>query len=480
MKQYTPTIGLEIHIELKTRTKMFCGCLNDSNEKTPNKNVCPVCLAHPGALPTINAEAVESVVKLGLALNGSIADHSHFDRKSYFYPDLPKGYQISQYENPLIKGGSLNNIRVRRIHLEEDTGRLLHGHKSKSSSIDYNRAGVPLMELVTEPDIKNGETAMKFAKSLHLILRYLNIANADMEKGEMRIEANISVSDTENLGTKVEVKNLNSFASVGAAIDYEIKRQADLLKRGEDIKQETRGWDEILQETKLQRAKEEAHDYRYFPEPDLPEMDLTKPEFIDINKLKIELPEMPVAKIERFQKEYALNPNQTLTIVNVPEAARFFEEAVSELKTETDAKNFQIIFNYLCSDIFGLMKNQNIGFEELKISPENLADLVTLIIRGEISSRIAKDLLLKMQETGDDPKNLISKLDIKHISDETSIRNIIKIVIDENPKALADYQEGNLNAVQFLIGKTMAKMKGQGDPNTIAIVLNQELENRSS
>ena len=267
--EYKPTIGLEIHIELKTRTKMFCNCLNDPEEKHPNINICPICMGHPGTLPVINKEAIKKVLMVGQALKGNIPEYSQFDRKNYFYPDLPKGYQISQYKCPLVIGGELNNVKITRIHLEEDTGRLIH-EGNKKSFVDFNRAGVPLMELVTEPVICSGKEARKFAEELQLILRYLEVSNADMEKGQMRIEVNISLSKNNNLGIKVEIKNLNSFRAVEKAIDYEIKRQTEILEKEEKIVQETRGWNENKGITFSQRKKEESHDYRYFPEPDLP------------------------------------------------------------------------------------------------------------------------------------------------------------------------------------------------------------------
>lgn len=270
---YIPTIGLEIHSELKTESKMFCSCLNDPNEKTPNKNICSICTAHPGTLPVINKEAVRKVIKTGLALNCQIAHQSKFDRKNYFYPDLPKAYQISQYDMPLCQKGFLNinnaKVRITRIHLEEDTARLIHPQGKDYSLVDFNRAGIPLMELVTEPDIHSAREARKFAEELQLILRYLDVSNADMEKGEMRVEANISLSRDERLGTKVEIKNLNSFRSVEKGIDYEIGRQIEILDKKKKIIQETRGWHDAKQITFSQREKEEAHDYRYFPEPDL-------------------------------------------------------------------------------------------------------------------------------------------------------------------------------------------------------------------
>ena len=306
-KKYYPTIGLEVHAELKTNTKMFCSCKNNPDEEKPNINVCPVCMAHPGTLPVINKKAIESVIKVGLALGGDIADFTEFDRKNYFYPDIPKGYQISQYKYPIVSGGSLANFDITRVHLEED-----NKHFDSYSLVDFNRGGVPLMELVTEPNtFDNAEIAAKttsnFAKELQLILWYLGVSEANMEKGEMRVEANISVSENQKvLGTKVEVKNLNSFKSVEKAIKFELDRMTELLEngKGEDIVQETRGWDEAKQKTFSQRKKESSHDYRYFPEPDLPKMKLH--EVFDLEKMKSELPELPVEKRTRYKNDFGI------------------------------------------------------------------------------------------------------------------------------------------------------------------------------
>ncbi|OGG42102.1 glutaminyl-tRNA synthase (glutamine-hydrolyzing) subunit B [Candidatus Jorgensenbacteria bacterium RIFCSPLOWO2_01_FULL_45_25b] len=492
---YLPTIGLEIHIELNTKRKMFCSCLNDPDEKKPNKNVCPICLAHPGALPTINKKAVEETIKLGLALNGDIAKNSRFDRKSYFYPDLPKGYQISQYDLPLVSGGSLKGISLRRIHLEEDTARLAHAESSesyqlkvKSSLVDFNRAGVPLLELVTEPEIKNGEEAMAFAKELRLILRYLRISNADMEKGNMRIEANVSIAPCPRLsasnrsprksavlGTKVEVKNINSFKAVGEAIEYELKRQEERLEKGEKIIPETRGWNEFKKQTESQRIKEEAHDYRYFPEPDLPNLNLTKSDLINIEDLKRHLPELPEHKRRRFAEEFNLSEKQSDVLINDPESARFFEEAVSELKSELPTSNVQLLFNYFTSDLFGLMKNENIGWDDLNITPENFADLIVLISNGDLTSRMAKDIIVEMQASGEDPRAIIKRMDMSQVSDEESVRVAVKESISENPKATGDYKKGNENSLKFLVGQTMKKLKGRGNPELIQQTLKQEL-----
>ncbi|MBU2109928.1 Asp-tRNA(Asn)/Glu-tRNA(Gln) amidotransferase subunit GatB, partial [Patescibacteria group bacterium] len=384
--KYKPTIGLEIHVELKTKTKMFCNSLNDPNEKRPNVNVCPICMAHPGTLPVINKEAVKKVLIVGKALVGKLADYSRFDRKNYFYPDLPKGYQISQFKHPLVRQGELkiknqkSKIKINRIHLEEDTARLVHepspdlasgeqysgsdavrGSERGNTLVDFNRAGVPLMELVTEPDIKLGEEARKFAEELQLILRYLDVSDADMEKGEMRVEANISLQTTYDvgkandivsrlLGTKVEIKNLNSFRAVERAINYEIERQSELLDNDKKILHETRGWDENKQKTFSQREKEESHDYRYFPEPDLPPLLIT-----DDWLLTTQLPELPQQKRERFKKEYEIKDEQIEILVRNKKLADYFEKIVSCLCLEIESPNglIQLAANYLITDLAG-------------------------------------------------------------------------------------------------------------------------------
>ncbi|TRZ64935.1 MAG: Asp-tRNA(Asn)/Glu-tRNA(Gln) amidotransferase subunit GatB [Spirochaetia bacterium] len=514
---YELTIGLEIHTELKTKTKMFCGCLNDPEEKHPNVNICHVCMGHPGTLPTINKKAVEAVLKLGMALNGKLPETSKFDRKNYFYPDLPKGYQISQFDKPLVIGGELNGVRITRVHLEEDTARLTHddnnndddkknkghshGQKSLYSLVDFNRAGVPLMELVTEPDIKSGEEAIKFAKELQLILRHLEISNADMEKGQMRVEVNISLMRTnfgtnntneireisgqisENsrvFGTKVEIKNLNSFRSVEESIKYEIERQSELLEKGEKIVQETRGWDDVKKRTVSQRLKEESHDYRYFPEPDLPPMNLKE---FDLETLKVEIPELPVAKRKRFMKEYGLSESQAEALIEDRNLAKFFEESVSEFDADSGGlganlrgENIQLFFNYLTSDIKGLMSEQKIAFSELKITPENFADLLVLIIKGDLSSRLAKDILKEMYLTGLDPNKIIEEKGLKQISGENELKPALEEIVKENPEAVSNYKKGKETALQFLIGQAMAKLKGKGNPEILKKILKEIID----
>jgi aspartyl-tRNA(Asn)/glutamyl-tRNA(Gln) amidotransferase subunit B len=509
--EYSSTIGLEIHAELKTQTKMFCDCPNDPDEKHPNHNVCPVCLGHPGVLPTINKQAVEAVIKTGLALGGKINPITKFDRKNYFYPDLPKGYQISQYDQPIVLGGELQGVRLRRVHLEEDTGTLIHeswnmNHETQkkdpsfkfqapsskiqdSSLVDFNRAGVPLMELVTEPDITSAEQTVKFGKELQLILRYLGVSDADMEKGQMRIEANVSLGEIINgkleMGTKVEIKNINSFKAVGAAIAYEIERQKELLEKGEAVKHETRGWDDAKQKTFSQRSKEEAHDYRYFPEPDLPPFEPA--ESFDIEKLKASLPELPAQKLERFQKEFGLAEKQAALLIENKRLADFFEEAVSELEArdemegeKTTKSGQEILFNYLTSDLLGLMNEAGIGFNEIRVNPERLAHLVDLIADGKIMSRQAKDILRKMFETGEDPENILTQEGLHTVSDEAELLNAVREVLAENPAAIADYKKGKVQSLQFLIGKAMAKLRSRGNPEHLRQIFLKQLGQESN
>lgn len=463
MPEYKPTIGLEIHAELKTRTKMFCDSINDPEEKHPNVNVCPICMGHPGCLPVMNKKAIESVIRVGLAVGGNIAKLTKFDRKNYFYPDLPKGYQISQYDMPLVTGGVLEGVRIRRIHLEEDTGTLGHDTEGKSL-VDYNRAGVPLMELVTEPDIESAEQAVRFAKSLQRILRYLDVSNANMEKGEMRVEVNISL----NMGTKVELKNINSFRTVESATAYEIKRQSDAINSGEELKQETRGWDENKKITFSQRLKENAHDYRYFPEPDLPAFETKE---FGIEKLRAELPELPDAKKERFASEYNLSNTQADFLVEDKALADYFEAAVSELKELTSDPEIVLLYNYLSSDLQGLLKVNGVDISETKVNPEKLASLVALIIEKKITSRQAKDILLKVFDTGENPEDLVGEGAVEG----DGLLSFVKEAIAENPAAVADYKKGKAASIQFLIGQVMKKTKGAARPDELKVILEKEL-----
>ena len=481
---FKPTIGLEIHAELKTKTKMFCSCLNDPLERHPNVNICPICLGHPGTLPVANKEAIGHVLRLGAALGAELADESRFDRKNYFYPDLPKGYQISQYQHPLVKEGILEfpfsgkKVRITRVHLEEDAARSVHDPKVKATLVDFNRAGVPLMELVTEPDMASAQEAREFAEELQLILRYLGISDADMDKGQMRVEANISVSADSRLGTKVEVKNINSFRAAEKAIEYEIKRQSKLLEKGEKVKQETRGWNDVEEKTVSQRSKEEAHDYRYFPEPDLPPLKISEvPEFSQ-EILKAKLPELPSQKRIRFKKEYGVDGEKLDIFVRDKKLSGFFEAAVSEAQkwaSEVEPKKIvELAVNYITSDLSGLLREKELLVEEIRITPENFGELMKMAAKGEVSSRGAKDILRVMVETGEDPSTIAEKENLLQISDPKVLEEIVRRVMSQNQNVVADFKKGKLKAKLFLIGQVMKEAKG-ANPRVVSDILTRSL-----
>jgi aspartyl-tRNA(Asn)/glutamyl-tRNA(Gln) amidotransferase subunit B len=481
MSDYRPTIGLEVHAELKTRTKMFCDSLNDPDETRPNVNVCPVCMGHPGTLPIPNKAAIEHVVKVGIAIGAAPSAQAHFDRKNYFYPDLPKAYQITQNGEPLVVGGALHGVKVNHIHLEEDAGKLVHddggtkadGSRGGDTLVDYNRAGVPLMELVTEPDIHSAEDAVAFMKELQLVLRYLGVSDADLERGQMRADANISLAkEGAPLGTRAEVKNLNSFNAVFQAIEHEITRQTALLEKGEAIVQETRGWDDVHAKTVPQRSKEEAQDYRYFPEPDIPPFETA---VLDLEAIRVSIPELPAAKRDRFMREYSLDFKAADTMAGEPAMAAYFEAAVSEYREKAKdgaAASPAIIYNYLTSDLRGLMKQAGVEFSDhagsgaLKVAPEHLAHLALLIATDTVTSRQAKDMLAAMFATGDDPEVIVAREGIG-ISDADEVENTVRAVIEENPAAVADYKKGKTASLQFLIGKAMGRLKGRARPDML-------------
>ncbi len=483
--KYEPVIGLEVHIELKTKTKMFCACKNDPDERHPNVNICPICTGQPGTLPVLNEEAINKVIRVGLALKSKISEITKWDRKNYFYPDLPKGYQISQYDNPICVGGTLEckiqnskfKIRIRRIHLEEDTGRLIHFGHVGHSLVDFNRAGVPLMELVTEPDLNSGEEASAFAEELQLILRYLGVSDADMEKGQLRIEANLSLRSlgSKEFGTKVEIKNLNSFKAARNAIDYEIKRQAELLEHSKKIIQETRGWNESKGETVLQRIKEESHDYRYFPEPDLPPL---KIDFGLVEKLKTTLGELPQDKRDRFKKQYGLTDSQINILVNDEKLAGFFENVVSELMDLVENEKQTLInlaANYLLSDFLGFLNEASAEVDDIRISAEDFAEWVGLIHRGVITSRAAKEVLKEMWATGKDPSLIIGEKDLTQVQDISELKKVASKIINENQAAVLDYKQGKETSLQFLIGQVMRETHGRANPQVVGELLRQVL-----
>lgn len=471
---------MEVHVELKTDSKMFCACKNELGlDRVPNTNICPVCTGQPGALPVANKKAIEFVVKAGLALNCQIAKISKFDRKNYFYPDLPKGYQISQYDQPICEDGRFEIgdgriIGITRIHLEEDTGKLIHQKGTDFSLVDFNRSGVPLMELVTEPDIESAQEAKKFCEKLQLILRYLGVSDADMEKGQMRCEANISISKSKKeKGTKVEVKNLNSFKSVEKAIEYELKRQEEEIEAGKEIIQETRGWDESKMMTYPQREKESAHDYRYFPEPDLPPLELGE-EYIE--KIKAELPELPAQKIERFQKEYKLPQNDAEVLVRDKDLAEFFENSVSEASElcADDSKIAKLTANYIISELKKYL-DEKTKIADLKLTAENFGELINIVAMGKINSSAAQTVLAEMVKTGADPEHIIAEKNLEQIEDDSEIEKIVEKIISENPGPVADYKSGKQAALQFLLGQVMKESRGKINPREAAESIKRKL-----
>ena len=461
--KYKATIGLEIHAELKTQTKMFCSCKNDPDEERPNSNICEICTAQPGTLPVLNKKAIEHVLKVGLACGSKIADFTEWDRKNYFYPDIPKGYQISQYKYPLVQSGSIKGVELTRIHLEEDTGSSTHD-AGNFSLVNFNRAGVPLMELVTEPVIHSGKQAADFAKELQLLLQYMGAGDANMEKGEMRVEANISVSPTDKFGTKVEIKNLNSFKTVEKAVAYEIERQIDVIEKGEKVVQETRGWDEAKQKTYSQRIKEDSHDYRYFPDPDLPKMMIS--EVFDLNKLKTELPELPWQRREKYLKDFGIKEQDAEFFVNNIDFGKFFEAVSADFSGDKDL--IKLSSNYISSDMVGFMtKDANLKYP----AHDKFAKIIVMVRDGKLSSRTAKDLLERLLKDNIDPEEIANKEGLIQKNDEGAVKALAEKLIVENPKVVADYKAGKEMALMFFVGQIMKATKGSSNPQVIKKVL---------
>lgn len=494
-------IGLEIHAELNTKSKMFCACSNDSQTANPNTNVCPICLGHPGTLPVPNAEAIDWTIMAGLALNCKINRLSKFDRKNYFYPDLPKGYQISQYDLPLCYEGYLDidghQIDITRIHLEEDTGKSLHLKDADYSLIDFNRAGTPLMELVTEPVIQDASEAKRFCIAFQQVLRYLKISNADMEKGEMRCEANISLQEKGQweyqdgqikplgsyvLNNKVEVKNINSFKAVERAINYEIARQSTALDKGEKIIAETRGWNEDRAETVSQRVKESSADYRYFPEPDIPPLNISEDKLL---KLSNRLPEMPVAKKARFIREFKFAPDLAEILVADKALADWTENVLSELDAWIEANGDEeerqerrlskTAANWITSELLKHLKADNKRVGDLKLTAENFAELVCLVYQEKINSSAGQRILAEMYENGGDPTDIMKVMGLEQLDNTAELEKAVKIIIANNPEQAAAYKAGKTNLIQFFVGKAMAETHGRANPKIVREILEKLL-----
>jgi aspartyl-tRNA(Asn)/glutamyl-tRNA(Gln) amidotransferase subunit B len=496
--EYQPVIGFEIHVELKTKSKMFSSAPNNPDETAPNTNIDEIVTGQPGTLPVANKEAIRLSALVGLALNCTIDQWSKFDRKHYFYPDLPKGYQISQYDQPISKKGymdvsiqgKIKHIGITRAHLEEDAGKNIHPEGLSYSLVDYNRAGCALLEIVTEPDIESGEEAKAFLTELRNIIRYLGASDCDMEKGTMRCEPNISVRKPGETGLpkyKVEVKNINSFKFAQAAIDYEIARQTEILKEGGIPKQVTMGWNEKEGKTVEQRSKEEANDYRYFPDPDLPVLQFTK-EYLD--KLRAEMPELPAQKRVRFLQEFSLPAADVENLINWKELANYFEEVVSEIDewigVENDNKNNnnnnldrqQLIkqaANWCLQDFSAALNQKLINPDDAPVTAENFAELLKLIQQGKISGSAAKTVFKVMFEKGGEPLSIINDLGLHQVSDESAIAAAVDNVIATNPKAVADYKAGEQKSFGFLVGQTMKELKGKGNPGVINELLKKKL-----
>lgn len=477
MNRYVPTIGLEIHAELRTASKMFCPCKNDPDEETPNTNICPICMGHPGTLPVLNKEAIKKVLQIGIALGGNLADFTEWDRKNYFYPDIPKGYQISQYQYPLIQEGELSSIALERIHLEEDTAQSTHD-THENSLVNFNRAGVPLMELVTKPVIRDAKTAVTFAKELQLLLRTLDAGHANLEKGEMRVEANVSVAsaeDTEALrfGTKTEIKNLNSFRAVERAIEFEIERQSSLLETGGKVSQETRGWDDRKNETYSQRSKESSHDYRYYPDPDIPKMIISELGGMSKEEIQSSLPELPWIKRERYKKDFGMTDKEVAVFVESKEMCDYFEETISLFST--DSKKVKLTVNYLLTDYMGALKKNS---RELHtISTLQFAELVSLIAQGELSSKGAKELIATLCEkpSSQSIKENATARGLLQKSDASLLIKAIEKIMEDNPEVVTEYKNGKTASLQYLIGQAMKATKGAGNPAMIKDLLIEKL-----
>ena len=476
---YEPIIGLEVHAELLTKSKMFCGCeVVDSITAKPNRHICPVCTGQPGALPVLNNKAVELAVKVGLALGCQIHTESIFARKNYFYPDLPKGYQISQYDQPLATDGKLlieteagiRSIRIRRVHLEEDTGKL--SHADAHSFIDYNRSGVPLLEIVTEPDLRSSDEAKAYATALHAILRYLDVNSGDMEKGVIRFEANVSVREagSERLNTRTEIKNLNSFRSLAQGIEYEIARQTEIVSRGGIVEQETLGFNETTGKTYSQRGKESAHDYRYFPEPDLPPLILDS-DWID--SIRATLPELPDAKTKRFISDFGLTQSDARFLTSELSLANYFERVAA--KSNSSAK---AVHSWIAGEFMHYVNETGIKIEDVTLPPESFAKLIDMTTDKVIGGNSAKIVLSELLRNGGDPEHIVQEKGLVQVSDESFIKEAVTKALNDNPSEVEKYLAGKETLLQWFVGQVARATKGKADPNVTRELVVKGLEGR--
>ncbi|HVN68824.1 MAG TPA: Asp-tRNA(Asn)/Glu-tRNA(Gln) amidotransferase subunit GatB [Candidatus Binatia bacterium] len=469
---YEAVIGVECHVELKTVSKMFCGCANEFGGE-PNTKICPVCLGMPGALPVPNAKAIELIVTAGLAFGSEIPAFSKFDRKNYFYPDMPKDYQISQYDMPLAVGGSvkywledgtIKECRLTRIHLEEDTGKSTHAGSgdgriagSSYSLVDFNRAGVPLMECVSEPELHSAQEAVGYLASLRRTLLALGVSDVKMEEGSLRCDANVSIrpSGSSELGTKTEIKNMNSFRSVERAIESEIERQIALLTAGQRVVQETRGWDEVNGVTHSMRSKEEAHDYRYFPDPDLVPLELSRS---DVERIKTGLPTLPSERFERYTAEYGVGAKQATQLVESAALGAYYDRVVAL------SGNAQQSSNFVLGDLSRLANDTGVAIAESRVAPEHLAELIALVESKRVNSKIAKELLARMWDGAGSPAAIVEREGLAQTSDPAAIEGFVAEVLAANPAVVADYKAGKTNVAGFLVGQVMKASRGKADP----------------
>jgi aspartyl-tRNA(Asn)/glutamyl-tRNA(Gln) amidotransferase subunit B len=484
--EFEAVIGLEVHAELETESKMFCACpVVDPTRAEPNMAVCPVCAGMPGVLPVVNRRAVEYGLRVALALGCEIARSSIFARKNYFYPDLPKGYQISQYESPLARNGALlihtsagpRSIRIRRVHLEEDTGKLTHVSREDGSYslVDLNRAGIPLLEIVTEPDLRTGEEVRAYAVALRSLLRYLGVNSGDMEKGVLRIEPNISIRPlgSETFGTRVEIKNLNSLRALERSVAYEIQRQSKLLRQGQPVRQETVGWDESNAVTFTQRVKEGEDDYRYFPEPDLPPLVIAEDW---IEEIRSALPELPAARLGRFIDQYGLDEYHAGVLVAERAAAEYFEQALAAAPELPS----RLVCNWIAGELFGLLNQAGQAIDDTRLRPAALAELVGMTARGEINNTIAKQVLAEMFTSGRTAGEIVAERDLGQISDAGLIAGQVAEVLQAYPAQVAEYLSGKEGLVRWLFGKVMQKAKGQANPQMVQRELERQLAQRKA
>ena len=479
---YAADIGLEVHAELQTQSKMFCACpVVDLTQAPPNTAVCPVCAGMPGTLPVVNELAVVYALQVALALECEIAETSIFARKNYFYPDLPKGYQISQYEFPLAQHGLLPirtgegwlDIRIRRVHLEEDTGKLTHVHPEEGapySLIDLNRAGIPLLEIVSEPDLHTIEQVQAYTRGLRTLLQYLGVNSGDLEKGVIRFEANVSVrpKGRTELGTRVEIKNLNSFRTMTGAIAFELERQTALLDAGGEVAQETLGWDEVHQATLSQRSKEEAHDYRYFPEPDLPPLVLQPAQ---IEAARAALPERPDRRFRRFVADFALDGYQAELLTNDKATADFFEQTLTAMPEPDPA----LAANWILGELFGQMHAAQETFATLQIAPESLAGLLAKLQSGKVNNATAKAVLSEMAATGKGADEIIHAAGLEQVSDRNTLAQVVAEVLAEHPTEVQAYREGKTALLQWFFGQVMRRTGGQANPIVVQALLKEQL-----